>query len=288
MRTIVIGLMVVFLAGGAMAQVPVVTNGIPALGASGEQITFDIGFANGSGGPGYGPYVRLVLDPGLSLDAAQYAGSSVTVTNVGTFPAAPGNMLTDPKTGDMVTGPEGGTLLLLVLPLGSVVTGGPDIDVATTLTIDMSADIGTPLNARVQGVYEFGDTPTGDNGPIVGSSVNGQVTPTLFSVAKTNNAPEGERPPTTSHPFTYTIAVDVANGQTLFDPVVTDTLDADIQFIGPVTITGGTGGTTTVTPSTVTPGGHAHRYLYRDYGYGKCDGCHHLLPRPYHRHTRRE
>jgi len=247
--------MVVFLAGGAMAQTPVVTNGIPASGASGEQFTFDIGFSNGSGGPGYGPYVRLVLDPGLSLDAAQYAGTSVAVTNVGTFPAAPGNMLTDPKTGDMVTGPEGGTLLLLGLPLGSVVTGGPDIDIATTLTIDMAADIGTPLNASVQGVYEFGDTPTGDNGPIVGSSVNGQVTPTLFSVAKTNNAPEGERPPTTTHPFTYTIAVDVANGQTLFDPVVTDTLDADVQFIGPVTITGGTGGTATTTPSTITPGG---------------------------------
>jgi len=239
----------------AMAQTPTLSGGPGALTVLDENpvsFTFTL---NNVGAPGYGPYIRLILEPGLNFNGATSFGVAAATQMVGTFPASPGNQLTDPITGQSVTGPPGATLTILTYAVGSVVSGGPDLDMTVSVTLDPGVTIGVPLGVSGQPVYRFGDTPTGTNGPIAGAVLNGSVTPILFEVFKDNDAPEQERPPGPSWPITYTIRVDVAAGRTIDDLVITDVLPNDLQFIGVPMVSGGAGCTVDIVPSTVTPGG---------------------------------
>ncbi|MEM7053203.1 MAG: isopeptide-forming domain-containing fimbrial protein [Pseudomonadota bacterium] len=161
----------------------------------------------------------------------------------------------DPNIGQSVTGTSGSSLIILNYPVGSVVTGGPDLPIEICLTIAPSADVGVPLPIDITPVYEFGDTATGDNGPIIAPVVNQNVTPTVLLFDKEDNAPESERPPGTSWPYDYTLTVDIANTATINPLTISDTLPADFQFNGTLNIVGGVGCAATQTPSTVTPGG---------------------------------
>ncbi len=238
----------------AYPQTPVAINGAPSASFAGEQFDFDVDLTN-TGGPGFGPYHRLILPPDITFDSATYLGSGITTNNLGTFNSASGNQLTDPRTGSIVTGPEGGTLILLVLPLGSVVQGGPAITTNIYAMISTAAIVGVPLDITVQPIYELGDTATGVNGPIEGTARTAQVTPTVVTITKAQAVAEGERVPGPVFRFTYTLTVDVANGKSVFDLVIDDVLPINMQFVGPVTIIGGIDGVATVTPSTLTPGG---------------------------------
>ena len=74
------------------AQTPTLVNGAPAEGFIGEQVCFPVDFTN-TGGPGYGPYTRLILPPELSFDNATFGGSGQTLQNLGTITAAPPNKI---------------------------------------------------------------------------------------------------------------------------------------------------------------------------------------------------
>jgi len=179
-----------------------------------------------SGPPGFGPYLQIVVPPGLTFDSASLFGSGVSVTNAGVFPPAPGNQVTDSFINQQVTGPEGGTLILVQPPIGSLVDGAPALDVEICFNVDPSLPVGVPVSVSVTPVYELGDTPTGDNGPIIGSGETFNFTPTLVEFSKTNSAPEGERPPGPSWPVTFTLTADVAPTNTLDNVVITDVLPA--------------------------------------------------------------
>ena len=249
---ILTGLMLV-VAGQVTAQTPQIDQTLPAESFLGEQFCFETNFTN-TGSPGYGPYLRVELAADLTLDSAEVFGTGSGITNVGTFP--PGNQLTDPITGQTVTGTPGNALFVLTYPVGSVVDGGPDLPIEICLTIDPDATVGDSLPVNITPMYEFGDTPTGDNGPITGSTINQGVTPTVLTFSKTQDAPESERPPATTWPYTYTLTADIANTATINPLVIADQLPADFQFTGPVNITGGSSCTVTNQPSTITPGGN--------------------------------
>jgi len=254
-----IGKFVVILTGlltsmNLLAQTAQLDNNLPAESFIGEQFCYLSNFSN-SGVPGFGPYIRLELPPQLVFDTASIFGTSGGVSNVGIFPAAPGNQLIDPKIGQPVTGTAGNSLFILMFPVGSVVDGGPELPIEICLTIAPDATVGVPLPVSMTPVYQFGDTATGGNGPIVGAEVNQSVTPTVLLFEKSDNAPESERPPGSSWPFDYTLTVDIANTATINPLLISDTLPAGFQFVGPANITGGNGCSITQTPSTLTPGG---------------------------------
>jgi len=245
----------------AQAQTPNLSSGVPAESFLGEQLCFETNFTN-TGATGFGPYFRLILPPTLGFDSAEVFGSDIGggVTVVGQFPddgdpATTESTLTDPRIDEPVTGTEGFTYINIVLPVGSVVDGGPDLDTTMCLTIAPAAEIGVALPVDMTPVYEFGDTATGDNGPIVGDVLEQSVTPTVILFDKTDTAPESERPPGTTWPFEYVLTVDIANTATISELVISDTLPADFQFTGPVDISGGSGCAITTAPSTSIPGG---------------------------------
>ncbi len=236
-------------------QTPNVTNETPPEHFLGEQFCFDAAFTN-TGSPGFGPYFQLILPPNLTFDSATIFGSSTIIQNVGIFPATPGNQLTDPISNTPVTGPDGGTLTTVALPIGSVVTAGPDLVTEVCLTIKPTATAGVPLNVSLVPAYQFGDTATGTNGPIVAGTPNTKpVTPIIIRLEKTNTAPESERPPTSSWPFDYVLTADIANTVTIDNLVFNDILPATVQFVGPISVAGGNNCVATSTPSTINPGG---------------------------------
>jgi len=253
LRRICAGLVLLVMAHQLAAQTAQIDETLPAESFLGEQFCFVTNFTN-LGAPGFGPYIRLQLPPGLNFDSASIFGTGGGVTNVGIFPPVPGNQLLDPRINQTVTGTPGDALFILTFPVGSVVQGGPELPIETCLTIDPSAEVGVALPVSMSPVYQFGDTATGDNGPIIGTEVLQAVTPTVLLFDKQDNAPEAERPPGTSWPYDYTLTVDIANTATINPLVIRDVLPADFQFqSGTISITGGAGCSVTQTPSG--PGG---------------------------------
>ena len=198
------------------AQIPTVTTDLPATGFEsfvGEQFCFEAVFTN-TGPPGYGPYYQFIFDPELSIDSTTFLGSSISFDPdpADTFPIS--GMLTDPVTGDPVTGPVGHKFTTISLPIGSLVTGAPQIPTDICLTIDNGTTINTPLVDAVSltPIYKFGDSPTGTI-PIVGTTVESDVTPTVIIYTYMDTRPEGEVPPGPSYPFTINVVGDIASNQ---------------------------------------------------------------------------
>ncbi|MEQ8514415.1 MAG: hypothetical protein RIC38_02310, partial [Chromatocurvus sp.] len=242
----------------AWSQTPQVTVPDPADAESflGEAYCFDATFSN-TGDVGYGPYLRVVLPPQLATPSASVFGVGGSFDFIGTFPEAPdAPELQDPRTEAIVTGASGFAYYNLTLPVGSVVEDGPPLDATICATISPDAVVGTPLDISLTPVYEFGDTPTGDNGPLVGAEVEPTVTPTVLLFEKTNNAPEAERPPSNSWPYTYTLTVDLANTAEFQPIAVEDQLPAALQYLeGSASVSGGADCTFAELPSGVSPGG---------------------------------
>ncbi|MEE4174517.1 MAG: hypothetical protein V2I57_09740 [Xanthomonadales bacterium] len=238
------------------AQVPNISETVPAESPLGEGFCFEANFTN-SGVPGFGPYLRLSLPPELSLDSASLFsfGTAQLVTDLGVFPPPPGNEIEDPLIEAPVSGVPGNRLFLIVLPVGGVVDGGPDLPVEICTTIDTSAEFNVPLPIELTPVYRFGDTPTGVNGPVVGTPVVQSVSPQVLFFTKTSGVPEGERPPGPLWSYDYTLDVDIANGAGISPIVISDTLAPDFQFDGSLAINGAGTCSATQLPSTTSPGG---------------------------------
>ncbi|WP_456376660.1 isopeptide-forming domain-containing fimbrial protein [Thiolapillus sp.] len=243
-------LLLAMVASGVVTAATPITdlNDLPADSFAGEQFCFDAPLSN-AGTPGFGPYLRLKLPSGLSFDSASFLGAGVVTQVVGTFPPD----LTDPVTAETVTGPAGYTFITLQPPVGSLVTGAPAIDINICATIDQTAAIGAPLDVHVTPVYQFGDTATGDNGPITGTEITAAVTPVVVIFTKIDDTPETERPPGASWPYTYTLNADVANGSTIRNLQFNDVLPAALQYIpGSISVSGGSGCVPAVAPPNIT------------------------------------
>lgn len=241
----------------AQAQTPVLVEDVPASNFINEEFCFDVTITD-SGGPGYGPYIRLILPPGVTLPNATFLGSPITMTNVGTFSTGP---LKDPNinTGsvlDSVFGNPGETFWIISLPVGSVTEGG--VAIVTRVCAFLDANVltsGVPVDISVQPVFEFGGTPTGSTGPTFGGTSVSPITPTLYVFEKAGLSVEGEMTPGPSYPITYTLAFNIADGQTLTNLSFLDVLPGSLQFVGGLTITGGSGCVINTQPSTLVPGG---------------------------------
>jgi large repetitive protein len=228
----------------ALAVTPTATIGITPSAAPlvGDAYCFTATMTN-AGDTGYGPYMRLVLPAGVTFTSATYLTSlAATATNAGTIPTT--DSIISQPVATPVTVPAS-TLWLIRPPIGSMVTtvgpNGFQIPIRICTQIAPTTVPNTALAISVQGAYQFGDTPTGANGAIVGGVVPAPVTPGLVTLAKSNNAPEAERPPGPAWPITYTIVANIADTKSLTAVVIKDVMPADLLFQGPLTVTGGVG-----------------------------------------------
>ncbi len=182
---------------------------------------------------GYGPYIDVVLPTSpvpLAWAGASYLGQPLTPIVVSLD--ATGNAVHpfarqadgSPVT---LTGPPGGTVMVLVLPFGSVTTGQPSIDVDIRLEISEDAAPETAIPVEVYPGFRYGANPLDDPGtdPMIrGASATGNVTPELVRFEKRLGAPEGDTPVGESFTHRYEIELLIAPGQTIDDVVITDIL----------------------------------------------------------------
>ncbi|MCA0455419.1 MAG: isopeptide-forming domain-containing fimbrial protein [Chloroflexi bacterium] len=232
-------------------------NGVPELtDFAGEEFCITPNFTNAGTNEGYGPYITLVRDANLTLNSIDYLGmnlmASPFLVSSGLLPA------NDPIEGRPIPGIAGQQWITVRLPIGSVESTSPAIPIRLCMQSAPTAAFGVPLPITIFPGYEFGDTPTGANGPIsnlndVGSMDNvGSFTPILVTFNKSNSLPESEVipscypappvgaagqpgpacavPPGVQWPYEYFLDIELAAGQTLTTNSFTDVLDPAFEF----------------------------------------------------------
>jgi len=232
----------------------------------GDQFTFTVTLANGSGQVGYGPFVDLILpntgkdgDDGVGFVAATYLGQNLVAHTV-TFDAA-GNA-THPIAKDINGNPlvinaatygmrPGDTLVVVELPYASLSNQQPAISFQVTATLSDLADTtlsnGSPdLTIKARGGFEFGNdaynNPTADPSLVEAGTHDFVVHPTLISLTQSIDMREGETASGPNYVHSQTVTVTPGPGQTLNNVVVTQDLPGTIQVTA---ITPGSGGTLT-------------------------------------------
>ena len=276
-----------------LAVGPNVALDLPVDVPIGQEFTFTATFTN-TGAPGetgYGPFVDLLIPTngtdgvggatsganrvdGLTVTGATYLGSAVTLTEL-VFPDDGGGTgaVFHPYAVDAngdpleVTGTAGDTLIVLQLPFGSFAPEQPEAEIELTATVSDEADLGEALTVRARGGFQYGEDPLENpaSDPSIVSdpqidatawSNSAAVTPSLMTLTKVYDGPENETATGPNHPRTYTITVDVADGQEITDLDVTDLLPGNLQFNRVVSVTGAGGAALAHTIAEVPPTTH--------------------------------
>ncbi len=232
-----------------LGPMPSLTITSPTTQLLNQNFNFNLYFNNTGNDTGFGPMVQLILPPQIKLNDASFLGSPVTVSSPQTFPIS--GVLTNPLTGLTVTGTPGYLFYTLQYPLGSYTKGQPTAVIDVNALLLGNSTLGVPLNITGYPVFRFGANSTGTI-PLRGNMTTDQITPTVITLTKTSNAHEQETATGRNYPITYTLTVDVANGRTVNNVVVTDVIPNNLQFIG---VTSYDGGTPITLPSTSIPGG---------------------------------
>jgi large repetitive protein len=260
-----------------LAAQPVVevSDAKPFIGDSGS-FTVKMKNDNGGGGidrTGFQPYVDLIIPhtgadgrfPGSPEPENKYDGVTVTSASVlgaaidpqvVTFDAAGkathpfardsnGNLrvvqASDFKDslGNILVKP-GDQLVVLDLPFGSLVPEQPEMTITVNFSLSDHADLGVALPVFAQGGFAFGrdpfDNPTADH-PVLGAKDSGTITPSLFTLSKSFNGPEGETATGPNFPRSFNLNFDIATGQNVLNPVFIDTLPAGVVVVGTPTMT---------------------------------------------------
>ncbi len=230
--------------------VPLATIDMPPEEMINEGFGFTINFDNTSGTAtdvGYAPYVDLSVPDGINVDpaTANFLGAPVDMTLAGEFDASgnlvdivTGNPVNHPLLGTPVSGgTPGETLYVVELPFGSFVPDQPiaQIDVLATLDKSEGAVVGTPLTMSATGGFALGSDPLdnpGTDAPITGATTTNSITPQVINLTKELSAAEDEISTGPNFPFSYTLTVDIANGETLTDLDLTDLLPNSFVYVG--------------------------------------------------------
>ena len=281
----------------AADAVPDVSLGGPGSTRLGSDFSFTAAFDNASADQtGYGPYVDIAIDatgpdgdpddPGADpLDGIDIAASGA-VTHLGapvtyhllTFDddanggqgiAHPyavdsgGNPITV-KTTDFPGGTfeNGDILLVALLPFGSFTPEQPAAVLNIDATLSDLADTDKTHDFSARGGFQYGNDPI--ENPSTDPSItqptpdDADLQPTLWDLSKVYIGPEDETATGPNFTREYVLEVDIADGQTIDDVIVTDELPIEMQFVEIVDATKNGGAYTDPTPtlpSTSIPGG---------------------------------
>jgi uncharacterized repeat protein (TIGR01451 family)/fimbrial isopeptide formation D2 family protein len=256
------------------SAIPTAALTAPTTNLIGQDVPLSVAFTNMGDAPGFGPFVDIEMpvvgvapppNNGISFNpgSATFLGQAVPTT-VLTFDAS-GNA-THPFAVDntgapvVIHGTPGDQLVVFSLPFSSYSVGQPPAVINFTGHVSVNANMTTALPITATGGFSIGADPISD--PTTDPSIFGPpdtetVLPTVLQLTKTYNGSENETVTGPNFPQTYTLSLNVANGQTLTNVLITDQLPDNLQFVK-VTAVSGNGATVitpTSVPSTTTPGG---------------------------------
>lgn len=239
----------------AAVPAPTVALSVPESPLIGEQVEMSVTFSNPSPADvGFGPFADLFLpvtgadgtsgggpDDGLSFVSATYLGAPVA--NQTMTLACDGSDI-HPLTGLPVACPAGfragDAMTTMSLPFGSFTSTQPAATVSVVAQLSSFADLGHTLPVAAVAGFRFGADPLANplvDPPIVSSPpVTASVTPSLITIEKRSNAPEAETATGANFARSWTVAVELAPGQTVTDLRVTDALPDSISYQGTTNI----------------------------------------------------
>lgn len=231
---------------------PVGTIGAPGLTMIDESPTITLNFDSPAGSDtGYAPYGDFVIERGVDINSISYLGANVNYVEVGTLNAL--GDWEDSGGGIIATHPldnkaaaalplastvgldEGATWYAIELPFGSFTEDQPPVDLTVRTDFNADAVVGTPIDLTWTPGYLLGDSAVG-NVPISGATLSSSITPDVIQIEKTDDLPESETPTGPNYPVEYTITVNIAQGETVDDVVVTDYLPSNAVFLGDATL----------------------------------------------------
>ncbi len=235
----------------ASGPAPQADLSVPASALIGSALTFTATFDN-TADTGYGPYIDLYMptqgtsgDPtttppepadGLELTGATYLGAPVTTIDL---ELACDGTDTHPFTGQTITCPAdldtGDTLHVLELPFGSFTGSQPAAAVELTADVSELATLDTPLPITARAGFRYGsdplDNPDTDPPILQAVATTAEITPAIAQLDKTYSGPENETATGPNFPRTWTLELTVADGQTLEDVTLTDTLPDNVAYL---------------------------------------------------------
>ena len=221
--------------------------GLPTSALVNEEFTFPLTFDNG-GGPGdvgYGPYAELIVPPAgsetqqVEILGATYQGAQLPETAV-TFDQngnAQHPLLEGPNGQPLiVTGPPGGTLFVFPLPFGSYSPEQPPIqlEVQARMIGNTAGALGTQVNVTAGGGFYLGLDPLDDpstDPPIIADPVTEPISPAVMLINKQYLGPEGETATGPNFVQTWQLNINIADGQTIDNLVLSDDLAPSLQFV---------------------------------------------------------
>ncbi|PID29827.1 hypothetical protein CR983_03570 [Candidatus Saccharibacteria bacterium] len=239
------------------APVPVVSfHNAEAQPLIGEDFNFSVQFDNTGDSAGYGPYIDVVVPGDVTLNSAQYVGSGVPLGTPLVFPVGSPACVEHPFAKDNSGAPAqvclpnnpsvGAKLYAVKLPFGSFVDEQTAADIQFTANMSPTAAIGVAQPITAQGGFYLGQDPL--NNPTADPSFSGgqatyDVTPSVMRVSKTYaNDYLADEPEITLGPNntqTFRLSVNIANGATIDNVVIRDTLAAEFTRLGEEAITAG-------------------------------------------------
>ncbi|MCA3151474.1 MAG: isopeptide-forming domain-containing fimbrial protein [Rhodocyclaceae bacterium] len=241
------------------------SNATPFIGESGSfTVTLQNSPDSSAGGrTGFQPYVDLII-PHTGADGKVTAPTSlpldgVTVTSASLLGAAIVPQVVSFDAAGKATHPfardnsgslrvvqasdygakPGDQLVVLDLPFGSLVPEQPKMTITVNFSLSDHADLGVPLTVSAQGGFAFGrdalNNPTTD-APVLGAKASGTITPSLFTLSKSYNGPEGETATGPNFQRSFSLNFDIATGQKVLNPVFKDTLPEGVVVVGTPTM----------------------------------------------------
>lgn len=246
----------------------------------GTTFTFDVVFDNTSSdlvtGVGFGPYLDVFLptggvdgmsaggpEDGISFNSAQYQGFPVQVFPV--IDCFSGTQVAHPLTNQLINCPAapGGMyapfhwqMVVVELPFGSFSIDQPPAPITFSATLSDYADLSVPLPVVARAGFRFGqdplDNPVSD--PVVVSGDFTQYTePVLLRLIKQYNWREDETSTGPNFTRSYTVNLDIAEGQVLNNVTLSDLLPAEMQYVALTAVN--PGAVSCSYPDTAVPGG---------------------------------
>ena len=206
----------------------------------------------------------MVVPGAWSLTSAQYLSFNLALQQLaGTCNVAGGcpTGFVNPATGATVPLQFGETLVIVGGSSGSFAPAQPPacVDLAFNLGDVTVAPLNVTRNITITPFFAFGadplDNPQSDP-PIVGSPATLGVTPSVLRLTKVIAATERETATGPNYPRTFTLTLNVANGQTVTYVDLTDVLPGTLQYVaGSAVVTGCGGAVSSIsTPPGLFPG----------------------------------
>lgn len=234
----------------------------------GEPGSFTASFTNtgGVGQVGYQPLVELFVPAELTISGISSPQSGVALNVAANLPVPPSGIVTNPITGEELSGLTPGlTYLVLQPPLGSFPPGQPPIDfiVSYDLANTVTPEVALADPITCVGMFALGtdalNNPTADPPvrnefaaitidpvpDLQGLATEATVTPILYrpekSVAILNDDVTGP-----NYPMAYDLSVNVANTAVLTPVTLYEQIPDNLRFVGitGISVNGSTGNPT--------------------------------------------